>query len=477
MKKKLYLIKSITIQIVRVIKMMNIKVSNQLFIKNYSMELIDWCHKNLVLDNPEYHIAEKMGRWTGNIKKFLHLYEANGSSIVLPFGVIDEIWQRYINGKCEECVYDFAPLQPLKMSGSINLYDYQIKAVGAMKSAKNGILEAPCGSGKTQMGIALIKELGQKALWVTHTTDLLKQSLARAKQYFADGDFGVITDGKVHIGADITFATVQTLSNLDLTQYNNEWNVVVVDECHRAAGTPTRVMQFYKAVSHLKARHKYGLSATLDRADGLIKSVFALLGTIKHSIKEQEVGSKIIKANHSIIATTLPDSIEAYSDTDGTMIYNKLLNYISGNIERNELIARNIDFRTGRHHLVLSHRVEHLRVLEILLSGLGIKSAVVCATTPKAQRDFSLELARKGELPVLLATYSLAKEGLDIPILDTLHLATPNKNKAIVIQSVGRVERNFDGKKQPEICDYVDFSVSYCVSMYKKRKNIIGKRN
>jgi superfamily II DNA or RNA helicase len=457
--------------------MMNIKVSNKLFIKNYSMELIEWCHKNLVLDNPEYHIAEKMGRWTGNIKKFLHLYEANGSDLFLPFGVIDDIWQPFINGKCEEYVYDFAPAQPLKMSGSIELYDYQIAAVDAMKVAKNGILEAPCGSGKTQIGIALIKELGQKALWVTHTTDLLKQSLARAKQYFADGDFGVITDGKVHIGADITFATVQTLSNLDLTQYSSEWNVVIVDECHRAAGTPTRVMQFYKAISHLKARHKYGLSATLDRADGLIKSVFALLGNIKHIIKEQAVGSKIIKAYHTIIATTLPDSVEAYSDTDGTMIYNKLIDYISGNTDRNELIARNIAFKTGKHHLVLSHRVEHLRVLESLLSGFGIKSAIVCATTPKAQREFSLDLARKGELPVLLATYSLAKEGLDIPVLDTLHLATPNKNKAIVIQSVGRVERNFDGKPQPEICDYVDFNVGYCVSMYKKRKNIISKRS
>jgi superfamily II DNA or RNA helicase len=456
--------------------MMKITVSNKLYIKNFSMELIEYCQKHLVLDNPEYHIAEKMKRWTGNIQKYLHLYETNGSDLFLPFGVIDNIWIHYINEKCEEYNYDFAPLQPLKMSGSINLYDYQIAAVEAMKLAKSGILEAPCGSGKTQMGIALIKELGQKALWVTHTTDLLKQSLNRAKQYFADGDFGIITDGKVHIGTDITFATVQTLSQLDLTQYSKEWNVVIVDECHRAAGTPTKVKQFYKVLSHLKARHKYGLSATLDRADGLIKSVFALLGNIKHTINDKVVGSKIIKAQHNVVTTNLPDNIEAYSDTDGTMIYNKLIDYISGNQDRNDLIARNIAFKTGRHQLVLSHRVEHLHTLENLLNGLGIKSSVICGTTPKSQREFILDLARKGELPVLLATYSLAKEGLDIPVLDTLHLVTPNKNKSIVLQSVGRIERNIDGKMMPEICDYVDMNIGYCLSMYKKRKTIIGRR-
>ena len=455
--------------------MMKARISNKLYITNYSMELIEWCQKHLVLDNPDYYVAEKMGRWLGNIEKYLYLYEANGSKLVLPFGVIDEIWQPFLSGKCEEIVPDFAPEKALNMKGDINLYPYQEQATAALKIAKNGILEAPCGSGKTQIGIALIAALGQKALWITHTTDLLKQSMERAKQYF-QGDFGVITDGKVSIGEDITFATVQTLAKLDLTQYNTEWPVVIVDECHRAAGTPTKVKQFYKVLSHLKARHKYGLSATLDRADGLIQSVFALLGQIKFVIKQEQVGEKIIKANHNVIASSLEDDVEAYCDTDGTLIYNKLIDYISGDPDRNELIARNIASKANRHHLVLSHRVEHLRVLEGLLSGLGIQSAMICGSTPKAQRDQVLDQARSGQLPVLLATYSLAKEGLDIPVLDTLHLTTPNKNKSIVIQSVGRVERNFDGKVVPEVCDYVDFQISYCLGMYKKRKNIIARR-
>jgi len=458
-----------------VTNMMNVRVSNKIFVKNFSMELIEYCQKHLVLDNPEYHIAEKMGRWTGNIQKYLHLYETNGSDLYLPFGVLDDVWVKYINGKSEEVTLDFASPQALTMMGDIKLYPYQELAVDALKSAKNGVLQAPCGSGKTQMGIAIIKSLGQKALWITHTKDLLNQSLLRAKQYFT-GDFGVITDGKVHIGSDITFATVQTLSKLDLTQYNNEWNVVIVDECHRAAGSPTKVKQFYKVVSHLKARHKYGLSATLDRADGLIKSVFALLGNIKHTITDKEVGTKIIKATHLVVASGLPDDLSKYCGTDGTMIYAKLIDYIANDKNRNDLIVKSIAGQVGRHHLVLSHRVEHLYVLKHLLDELNIRAEVIDGSTPKGQREHTLELARGGELSVLLATYSLAKEGLDIPILDTLHLATPNKNKSIVIQSVGRIERNIDGKSLPQINDYVDMNIGYCVGMYKKRKNIIDRK-
>jgi superfamily II DNA or RNA helicase len=455
---------------------MRATISNKIFIKNFSLELIDYCQKHLVLDNPDYYIAEKMGRYTKHLEKYLYLYEANNSDLILPFGVLDEIWQKYLGGKCEEILTDFAPEMPLTMQGEMELYDYQQLAIKELVSAKNGVLQAPCGSGKTQIGIGLIKALGQKALWVTHTTDLLNQSLARAKQYF-DGDFGVITDGKVSIGKDITFATVQTLSKIDLWQYNKEWNVVIIDECHRAAGTPTKVKQFYKIMSYLKARHKYGLSATLDRADGLIKSVFALLGNIKHIISDKVVGTKIIKAEHKVIATTLVDNLDAYCGTDGTMIYANLIQYIANDQERNDLITKNIAYKTLGHHLVLSHRVEHLHTLNRLLSALNIKTALVTGITPKDYREQLIQKVRDGEIKVLLATYSLAKEGLDIPILDTLHLATPNKNKAIVVQSMGRIERNIDGKTIPQIYDYVDFNIGYCVGMAKARKRIIEKRN
>ena len=447
---------------------MNSTISNKIIVENYNKALLAYCENNLILDNPDYFVAQKMGRWTGNIEKKLYLYERIANQIHIPFGELNNIWEII---KYKPYEVDFAPFKALQMKGNVNLYGYQEKAVERLKLFKGGVLEAPCGSGKTQIGIALIKAVGQKALWLTHTKDLLIQSKKRAEQYF-DGDFGTITNGKVDIGEDITFATVQTMTKLDLQKYAKEWNVVIVDECHRAAGTPTKVMQFYRVLSNLKARHKYGLSATLDRVDGLLKSTFSLLGNIVHSIAPEEVGDKIMKAEHQMIATDLDDS-EKYLETDGTFNYIKLIDYIINNQDRNVQIVNQIYQEPNHHHLVLTHRVEHIRTLHHMLHSIGIDALMINGKISKGEREHILDHMREGKNKVLLATYHLAKEGLDIPILDRLHLATPNKNRAVVKQSAGRIQRSVDGKSKPIIYDYVDVSINYCLGMYKKRKSIL----
>lgn len=447
---------------------MNSVISNKIIVENYNMALLNYCENNLVLDNPDYYVAKKMGRWTGNIDKKLYLYERLGNKIYLPFGELNNVWDIIKDTPYE---LDFAPFKALEMQGNVSLYGYQEKALKTLKNAKGGVLEAPCGSGKTQIGIALIQALGQKALWLTHTKDLLIQSKKRAEHYF-DGDFGTITNGKVDIGQDITFATVQTMTKLDLSEYAKEWNVIIVDECHRVAGTPTKVMQFYRVLSNLKARHKFGLSATLDRVDGLLKSTFSLLGTMAYSIAPEEVGDKIMKARHQMIATDLDDS-EKYLETDGTFNYIKLIDYITNNQDRNVEIVNRIYREPDHHHLVLTHRVEHIRTLHHMLHSIGVDALMINGKIPKDVREHILHQMREGKHKVLIATYTLAKEGLDIPILDRLHLATPNKNRAVIKQSAGRIERSVDGKDTPVIYDYVDVNINYCLGMYKKRKSIL----
>lgn len=446
-------------------------IGNHIEVFDYNKELLEYCEKNLVLQNPDYFIAKKMGRYLGNISKEIYLFEKRGNRLVIPFGVIKNIWN-IIEGNYTT---DFAPNTELSMIGDIKLYPYQEKSVKKLIINKNGILEAPCGSGKTQIGIALIKELGFKALWLTHTGDLLKQSMDRAKEYF-DGDFGTITDGKVNIGKDITFATVQTMSNLDLVKYKHEWNVIVVDECHRVAGSPTKVMQFYKVLSNLSARHKYGLSATLQRSDQMIKSTYALLGDIIHKITDDDVDAKVIKSEHKVIYTSIADQIERYVEFDGTLNYIKLINFISEHFVRNDLIIEMLFQERFNYNLVLSDRVNQLSILQKLAEKKGLKSELVVGSVNKDKRAEIFDRMRKGELNVIFATYSLAKEGLDIPILNRLHLATPQKNKAVIVQSAGRIERRIEGKNSAIVYDYLDEYISYCVAMYKKRKVYLKRK-
>ena len=448
---------------------MNVTIGKDIRIRNYSPELLGWCEQNLVLDNPDYHRAVNAGRWVGNIEKNFILYEKRGDTLVLPFGVLKKVWSFIKNMPVD---LQFSPIQHFSAKGHINLYDYQENALNELIRSKNGILEAPCGSGKTQIGLALIGELKQKALWLTHTKDLLMQSMSRAQQYY-DGDFGTITDGKVEIGQDITFATVQTMTKLNLADYADEFNVIIVDECHKVAGTPTRLMQFYKVVTSLNARHKYGLSATLSRSDGLIKSTFATLGDIVFTIPEQDIGDKIIQAKHVLIETGIPDT-EAYLEYDGTLKHNKLIDYLITSSERNQLIVDKIQQNPARNVLLLSHRVSHLVTLSNMIENP--KTFVVHGNVSKNERNTIYDTIRQTQGNVLLATYSLAKEGLDIPSLDMLILATPQKDKSTVVQSVGRIERNYENKPEPIVYDLVDENILYCYRASKTRKNILRKR-
>lgn len=442
-------------------------ISNDIKIIDANASIIAYCNNKLTLDNPDYINAEKLGRYTGNIEKKLKLYMKNGDTTVLPFGTLQDIWKL----KDKDTTYELkiSPFKGNSMQGNINLYPYQKQAVEVLKQGKNGVLQAPCGSGKTQMGLALIKEIGGKALWLTHTKKLLEQSKARCELYYK-GDFGTITEGEVNIGKDITFATVQTMSKIDPSVYKDAFDVIIVDECHHCIGSPTKVMQFYKIVTNINCRYKYGLSATLSRSDNLISCVYALLGNILYTIPQEVVGDKIIKASHNKVDIDIHYNLYDYTDEDGTINNVKLLNMLSDNVERNQIIIDNVIALDNdiTKQLILCHRISQCEYLYQKIKEQDIPCSLVIGKVKDKNREYSSR--------VIIATYSLAKEGLDIPTLNVLHLATPQKNESITLQSVGRIERNIEGKKTPQCYDYVDNNISYCLNCYKVRRRILKRK-
>lgn len=448
---------------------MQVTVGNQLRIKNPSEQLVTWCKKQLILPNPEYAKKVRMHFWVGNTPEKLYLFQWDGDTLVLPYGCLNDVLAM------DDCHMKVnLPAQTeVDFGCTIPLYDYQVEAKEALITAYYGILQAPAGCGKTQIGIAVAADTGRRTLWLTHTRDLLVQSKSRAEQYMSPSLTGTITEGKVQIGKAITFATVQTMCNLDLSQYRDVWDCIIVDECHRVAGTPTAMTQFSKVLNALAARHKYGLSATVHRADGMIAATYALLGGIAYQVPDEAVKDKIMTVSVLPRATHQGLSRE-FLDTDGTIIYAKLVNFLANNSRRNDLIVHDLVVNDNHFNLILSDRLSHLEYLMNHLPSDQRKQATMIdgkmtSKKAKALREQAIEEMRQGRKRYLFATYSLAKEGLDIPRLDRLYLTTPQKDYAVITQSIGRIARTFKGKGEPIVYDYVDDGIQYLVRSYKKR--------
>lgn len=448
-------------------------VREKISIYDPTPEMRSWCRERLVIENPEYVKKQNMGLWTGNIPRQFFLYEEVGKTcIVLPFGCLHEIHERFPDMEFRSRI---SRAECFQYDSRINLYPYQENAVQAILGARNGILVMPCGSGKTQTALEAVSRIGMRALWITHTQDLLTQSLNRAKSVYEcnPGNCGTITDGRIKIGSGITFATVQTASKVDLTPYRDEFGCVVVDECHKAIGGPTKCMQFYKVLSSLSARYKIGLTATPKRGDGLSRMMFALIGDVVHEVSREEVAGTTCPVEVRQIETGYVPDMNMALCGDGTINYAGLVEDMTHNQKRFSAVLSVIkDIPEGMPALALANRVEYLQRLSqqcgkksICLSGMG--------TSKKARQERKDALAslNAGEIDCLFATYQLAKEGLDVPNLRYVVFATPEKDEATVIQAAGRVARKADGKDKGTVIDLVDdFGMLY--GWAKKRRNI-----
>lgn len=441
-------------------------VGNSIIIENATDEAVAYYRDKLVFANPKYEKAVSMGKWAGNIPREIVLYQRRGKDLILPFGMLQSVFHN--RDSFSEIVNDTAHMDHKRYNFgcTIQPYEYQQKAIDRALRIRNGVIVAPCGSGKTQIALAVAARIGLRTLWLTHTGDLMRQSMERAKRCFSlpARAYGTITGGRVNAGEVITFATVQTMANIDLEKYRDFWDVVIVDECHKCVGTPTNIMMFYKVVNRLNARYKIGITATPKRADGLERCMFALLGDTIHEITMEDVKDQTCPVSVIIQDTGYSPDLSRILSADGTLSYTRLISELIKDTGRNEKIAGQISVWSKNYGfiMVLSERVEHLHALMAECAKYGVPESqmrVLSSVTTKkarAERESALADLNAGRIKIVFATYQLAKEGLDVPNLRLLVLASPQKDRTTVVQSVGRVSRKAPGKTVGTVWDYVD---------------------
>jgi superfamily II DNA or RNA helicase len=281
----------------------------------------------------------------------------------------------------------------------------------------------------------------------------------------SDGTFGgLCADGYVY--------------NIEVEDNNNYFaNGVLVHNCQHCCGSPTRVTQFYKVLSNLSAKYKYGLTATPKRADGLEKSMFALLGPKIHEVPREEVADTTCPVKVSVIPTGWYPDYDCVLMGDGTIDYNKVIDNMIHDDERYKVVFQEIA-RLNEPTIVLANRVEYLQRLceSARLFGKRVRclSGMGQSKKAKEERKQALEALNNGELDCIFCTYSLAAEGLDIPNLRYVVFATPEKDPTRIQQASGRVGRKAPDKDCGIVIDFVDAFGMY-KSWEKKREAVYKK--
>jgi superfamily II DNA or RNA helicase len=475
---------------------MKITVSNIIEIQEPTPLLINYCKEHLTFKNPEYQKKMHMGLWVGKTPKQICLYDynTNTKSLYLPIGCLEDIKSVYPIDNDYRC---FKTISDHFKSCSIIPRDYQKHVLDVLKTHNNGIFIAPTGLGKTQMALMLINELKTKTLFVTHTTDLMNQAHSRCVKYL-DCKTSFISDGKVDLSGDIVFATVQTLCKKLEEIPQDTFGCYIQDELHHLCQNADNISMFKQCLDYFVAKYKFGCTATLHRADGLHNTIPKLIGNIMYEISEDVKTNEYVgyldrkevirfdKTKYQVLAhvnyvstdfqlTYNDNGIQRYRDvfdkSGMTISFAKLINELSLDKNRNNLL-KSIVISTKGSTIVLSDRVEQLEQLHTMIPN----SIVITGKTKKKDREQGLKDVGDGKIRVLLSSYQLAKEGLDLPILENLVMATPVKDETVVIQSVGRIQRPYGDKKIANVYDLID-NVSTLDRFYRKRNSIYKKKN
>lgn len=327
-----------------------------------------------------------------------------------------------------------------------------------------GVLCLPCAAGKTVLALYLISHYKIKTLVIVHQTFLLNQWKTRANE-FTNAKIGLLQQNKIDVeNKDIVIGMLQSIAK---DKYNHDifkdFGMVIFDEAHHAPS-----QYFSKALPLITCKLTIGLSATPKRTDKLEKILYWYFGDIMYKTDEP-VSNNLVLVNIINYSIEHPKFIELKLYT-GDVNRAGTINKITTIGRRNKLIVNKIEEiikeSNQRKVIVLSDRIEHLKLLKLRLESRNITTS---AFYIGGMKQAALSESEKAQ--VIFASYSMASEGLDIPGLNTLFMVTSRKE---VEQSVGRILRKIDPLNRPIVFDFVDQLPSF-INQGKVRKRFYAK--
>jgi superfamily II DNA or RNA helicase len=308
-----------------------------------------------------------------------------------------------------------------------------------------GLLDVYTGAGKTVMALNILSRLKKKTLIIVHKGFLVQQWEERINQYLPDAKVGRIQAQIVDIeGKDIVIGMLQSLS---MKEYHEDqfksFGLTIVDEVHHISSEV-----FCRSLVKIVTKYTLGLSATMTRKDGLTKVFKMYLGDIVHKERRDQKHKVLVKG----ICFESPDEKfnEVHYDYRGNPQYSTMIRQLCEFNDRSEflldILKKEMARDPSQQIIVLAHNKS---LLTYLHNAIRDRSIATVGYYIGGMKEADLKESEKKK--IIIATYAMAAEALDIKSLTTLLLATP---KTDVVQAVGRILRQTG--HQPIVLDVVD---------------------
>lgn len=442
--------------------------------------------------NKQYFQNQAMDMPNYDESRFIYLGSDEGKYIVLPRGLREEILKKFDNAGISYKIEDKRTKgQELNISFRGELRESQIPAVETMLENETGILHAATAFGKTVVCCDMIARRGISTLILVDRADLMNQWIKRLEE-FLDIDeelpeyqtktgrtrkrkslIGNLQGAHDTLTGIVDVAMIRSLKKKDgFHPKLKEYAQVYFDECHHAASDSA-----IEVLQEINAKYVYGVTATPKRGDGKEKINEFLLGPIRYRFTAKDRAEEQ-NINHLVYPrftrTVKPHHLSK------TPYGNDAYELIRNNDVRDEQIIRDVAdcVQAGRTPVVLTKYVDHAKKLSERLKTYADRLILLTgANGTKARRAQVEELNKvdNSDGLILVGTGSLLGEGFDFPRLDTLFMATPVSGENVVEQYVGRLNRDYDGKENVIVYDYVDSHIPKFDKMYSARMKAYKK--
>jgi superfamily II DNA or RNA helicase len=294
--------------------------------------------------------------------------------------------------------------------------------------------------------------------------DLVRVDSVEVLEQTSDGTFGgLCPDGYVY--------------NLEVEENHNYFaDGILVHNCHLVFKDAAKSRMFESVISQLPAFYRFGLTASEHRSDGLIETMFHVIGPKFYEVAQDDPRLSVMVPRVEFIETDFEYDQGVDEDGEKEMLSTQQMYVAMRCCERRNYIIKEIlgGMIAGVDYcLCLGDSLAHLKELcEYVKEFYRAKAAFVCCETPKKERDAIMSGMREGRYMYLFATKQLSKLGLDIPRLNKLVLLTPHKDSTTTQQSTGRLMRPFEGKGVPVVYDLWDSKILACQKWARERAKV-----